>query len=73
MAKMNMVREYLDEEVNFGGVRMPRGQMIRELTAIAKATHREDWQALVNIYLTGHARKNGQQKTIVSEECKCYI
>jgi hypothetical protein len=57
MAKVNMVREYLEEEVNYGGVRMPRGQMIRELTVTAKATSREDWQALVNIFLAGHARK----------------
>lgn len=55
MAKM--VRDYLEEEVNYGGIRMSRGQMIRELTSMAKATGREDWQALVNIYLAGHARK----------------
>ena len=58
MAKVNMDREHLEEEVNYGGIRMPRGQMIRELTAMAKATGREDWQALVNIYLAGHARTN---------------
>ena len=55
-----MVREYLEEEVNYGGIRMPRGQMIRELTSTAKAAGREDWQALVNIYLAGHARRAAQ-------------
>ena len=60
MAKVNMLREYLEEEVTYGGIRMPRGQMIRELAATAMATGREDWQALVNIYLAGHARKNAE-------------
>jgi hypothetical protein len=62
MAKANMVREYLEEEVNYGGVRIPRGQMIRELTSIAKATGRKDWRALVNIYLAGHARMVAESK-----------
>lgn len=57
MAKVNMVRDYLDEVVNYGGIPMTRGQMIRELTVTAKATGRENWQVLVNIYLAGHARK----------------
>lgn len=65
MVKANMVREYLEEEVNYGGVRMPRGQMSRELTSMAKATGREDWQVLVNAYLAGHARKNGSHSGTV--------
>ena len=67
MAKVNMVRAYLDEEVNYGGIRMPRGQMIRELTATAKATGRENWRALVNIYLAGHATKVRGNAYSVSE------
>ena len=67
MAKVNMVREYLEEEVNYGGVRMPRGQMIRELTSMAKATGREDWQVLVNAYLAGHATKVRGNACSISE------
>ena len=67
MAKVNMVREYLEEEVDYGGVRMPRGQMIRELTSMAKATGRENWQALVNAYLAGRATKVRGNACSVSE------
>ena len=67
MAKANMVREYLEEEVNYGGVRMARGQMIRELTSMAKATGREDWQVLVNVYLAGHTTKVRRNAHSISE------
>jgi hypothetical protein len=67
MANVNIVREYLEEEVNYGGIPMTRGQMICELTATAKATGREDWQVLVNAYLAGHARKNGWHGGTVHE------
>lgn len=67
MANVNIVREYLEEEVNYGGIRMLRGQMIRELTTMAKATGREDWQVLVNAYLAGHGRENGWHGGTVHE------
>ena len=67
MAKVNMVRQFLEEEVNYGGIPMTRGQMIRELTSMAKATGREDWQVLVNVYLAGHATKVRRNAYSVSE------
>ena len=57
MKKPNLVSEYLNEVVNFGGVRMPRHQMIAELTETAKATGRSDWERLVGIYLLAHGRQ----------------
>lgn len=50
----NMVSEYLNKMVSFGGIRMPRYQMIAQLTETAKATGRADWQILVDRYLQGH-------------------
>ena len=57
MKKPSLVSEYLNEVVYFGGVRMPRHQMIAELTEIAKATGRSNWKRLVGIYLLAHGRK----------------
>lgn len=52
---MTMVQKHLAEIVNFGGLRVTRGEMIRQLTETAKATGRTDWQSLVNAYLGGHS------------------
>lgn len=50
----NMVSEYLNETISYGGVRMPRYRMIAQLTETAKATGRADWRVLVDRYLQGH-------------------
>ncbi len=57
MKKPNLVSEYLNEVVNFGGIRMPRHRMIVELTKTAKATGRSNWKQLVGIYLVAHGRQ----------------
>ena len=53
----NLVSDYLAAEVNFGGVRMPRIQMLKELERMAKETDPQNWQALVNAYLGGLRQK----------------
>jgi hypothetical protein len=53
--KPNLVTEYLNEAVNYGGVRMTRHEMIAQLTRVAKSTVRKDWHVLVERYLQGHA------------------
>ena len=53
--KPNLVTEYLNETVNYGGIRMPRHRMISVLTETAKSTGRKDWRVLVERYLQGHA------------------
>lgn len=50
----NMVSEYLNKMVSFGGIRMPRYRLIVQLTETAKATGRADWRILVDRYLQGH-------------------
>ncbi len=50
----NMVSEYLNKIVIYGGIRMPRHRMIAQLTETAKATGRADWRVLVDRYLQGH-------------------
>jgi len=41
--------------VNYGGIRMSRGEMIEQLIETAKSTGRSDWRVLVDRYLQGHA------------------
>lgn len=52
--KANFVADYLNEIVIYGGIRMPRHQMIAHLTKTAKATGRANWSILVDRYLQGH-------------------
>ena len=52
--RTTLVAEYLNEIVSYGGIRMPRYQMIAHLTKTAKATGRPDWRILVDRYLQGH-------------------
>lgn len=53
-SRLNLVAEYMNDIVNYGGIRMPRHQMIAHLTKTAKATGRPDWRILVDRYLQGH-------------------
>jgi hypothetical protein len=53
-SRLNLVAEYMNEIVNYGGIRMPRHQMIAHLTHTAKATGCSDWHILVDRYLQGH-------------------
>ena len=53
-SRIDIVSEYLNETVNYGGIRMPRHRMIAQLTETAKATGRADWRILVDRYLQGH-------------------
>ena len=52
--KPTLVAEYLNDIVSYGGIRMPRHQMLAHLTQTAKATGRPDWRILVDRYLQGH-------------------
>ena len=53
-SRTDIVSEYLNETVNYSGIRMPRHRMIARLTKTAKATGRADWRILVDRYLQGH-------------------
>lgn len=53
--KPTLVTDYLNEVVNYGGIRMSRHEMIARLTDTAKSTGRKDWRVLVERYLQGHA------------------
>ena len=49
--RKNLVQGYLLEEVNFGGERMPRGEMIHKLQHMAKSNGLP--MACVDLYLLG--------------------
>ena len=52
-SKTNVVTEYMNETVNYGGRRMLRHRMLKLLTKAAKATGHENWRILVDRYLQG--------------------
>lgn len=51
MPRRTMVDEHLSEEVDFGGVSMPRGEMLNELMRRAVDTGHPQPQSLVNAYI----------------------
>lgn len=56
---MTTTSQDLTEIVNFGGELMPRGAMIRRVTATAKTIDPIGWQRLVNAFLASHSRNPG--------------
>ncbi len=53
----NLTTTYLSEKVDYGGEKVTRGEMIRDLQKIAKSVYPDDKMAqerLVNVYLLGH-------------------